>query len=69
MHLEIWQARLLAKVIRNPEFAEVTELVAYLDSAGEHGEPDLANNLYGAPAITLDDWFRLPRDRQGGFAH
>jgi hypothetical protein len=44
-------------------------LIAYLDTAGEHGEPDLANELYGAPAITLQDWFEMPRDEQVGFAH
>lgn len=68
-HLKVWQARLLAKVIRNEELAEVTELIEYLDTAGEHGEPALANELYGAPAITLDDWFEMPRDERGGFAH
>jgi uncharacterized protein YbjT (DUF2867 family) len=69
IHLRVWQARLLARLIRNAEFAEVTELIAYLDTAGEHGEPALANELYGAPAITLDDWFGMPRDERGGFAH
>lgn len=69
IHLRIWQARLLAKAIRNAELAEVTELVSYLDTAGEHGEPALADELYGAPAITLEDWFEMPRDEQGGFAH
>ena len=68
-HLNLWQARLLAKVIRNEELAEVTELIAFLDIAGEQGEPALANDLYGAPVITLDDWFKMPRDERGGFAH
>lgn len=69
IHLRVWQARLLARLIRNAELAEVTELIDYLDTAGEHGEPALANELYGAPAITLDEWFAMPRDTQGGFAH
>ncbi len=69
VHLKVWQARLLAKLIRNAELAEVAELIGYLDTAGEFGEPELANELYGAPAITLDDWFEMPRDEQGGFAH
>ena len=69
IHLRLWQARLAAKLIRNAELAEVTDLIAYLDVAGEHGEPVLANELYGAPAITLDEWFKMPRDEQGGFAH
>ena len=69
IHMKVWQARLLAKLIRNAELAEVTELIDYLDTAGEHGEPALANELYGAPTITLDDWFEMPRDERGGFAH
>ncbi|MDJ0496311.1 MAG: NAD(P)H-binding protein [Acidimicrobiia bacterium] len=69
VHLKVWQARLLAKLIRNTELAEVAELIGYLDTAGEFGEPEIANELYGAPAITLDDWFGMPRDEQGGFAH
>ena len=28
------------------------------------GEPALANELYGAPTITLDDWFGTERDTQ-----
>lgn len=66
IHLKVWQARLLAKVIRNAELAEVTELIAYLDTAGQHGEPALANELYDAPAITLDDWLAMPPDEQAG---
>ena len=69
VHLKVWQARLLAKLIRNAELAEVAELIGYLDTAGEFGEPELANELYGAPTITLDDWFEMDRDKQGGFAH
>jgi len=69
IHLKLWQARLAAKVIRNAELAEVTELIAYLDVAGEHGEPSQANELFGAPAISLDEWFRMPRDGQAGFPH
>jgi len=69
IRLRTWQARLLAKLIRNADLAEVAELVAYLDIAGEHGEPALADELFGAPTITLEEWFEMPRDKQGGFAH
>jgi uncharacterized protein YbjT (DUF2867 family) len=69
VHLKVWQARLLAKLIRNAELAEVAELIGYLDTAGEFGEPALANELYGAPTITLDEWFGLERDERGGVAH
>ena len=69
LHWKLWQARLAAKLIRNESLAEVTELIAYLDVAGEHGNPSEANALYGAPAITLDEWFGMPKDSQSGWPH
>jgi uncharacterized protein YbjT (DUF2867 family) len=69
IHLKVWQARLLAKLIRNAELADAAELIGYLDTAGEFGEPELANELYGAPTITLDEWFGMERDTRGGVAH
>ena len=64
-----WQARLAAKLLRNDDFSEVVELVAYLDVAGEHGDPSEANALYGAPTITLDEWFAMPKDGSKGMPH
>jgi uncharacterized protein YbjT (DUF2867 family) len=69
IHLKVWQAKLLAKLIRNAELADAAELIGYLDTAGEFGEPALANELYGAPSITLDEWFGMERDTRGGVAH
>jgi uncharacterized protein YbjT (DUF2867 family) len=69
MRWKLWQARLAAKLLRNKSLAEVTELIAYLDEAGEHGDPSEANTLYGAPAITLDEWCRMPKDSQAGWPH
>jgi len=69
IHLKVWQARLLAKLIRNAELADAAELIGYLDTAGEFGEPELANELYGAPTITLDEWFGMERDTRAGVAH
>jgi hypothetical protein len=69
IHLKVWQAKLLAKLIRNAELADAAELIGYLDTAGEFGEPELANELYGAPTITLDEWFGMERDTRGGVAH
>jgi uncharacterized protein YbjT (DUF2867 family) len=45
------------------------KLIAYLDVAGEHGDPSEANALYGAPAITLDEWFKMPKDSRTGMPH
>jgi len=55
--------------MRNESLAEVTKLIAYLDVAGEHGDPSEANALYGAPAITLDEWFKMPKDSRTGWPH
>jgi uncharacterized protein YbjT (DUF2867 family) len=69
VRLRVGQARLAARLIRNEDFADVTELVAYLDVAGEHGDPSEANALYGAPTITLDDWCKRPTDARRGMPH
>jgi len=66
---KIWQARLVARLIRNENLADVAELIAYIDVAGEHGDPSEANALYGAPAITLDEWFEIPKDSRKGLPH
>lgn len=69
MRWKLWQARLAAKLLRNESLADVTELIAYLDVAGEHGDSSEANALYGAPAITLDEWFKMPSDSRAGWPH
>lgn len=69
VRLKPWQARLAALLLRNEDFTDVTKLVAYLDVAGEHGDPAEANALYGAPSITLDEWFEMPKDSLGGMPH
>jgi hypothetical protein len=43
--------------------------IAYIDVAGEHGNSSEANALYGAPAITLDEWFKMPKDSTAGWPH
>ena len=68
IHLKVWQAKLLAKLIRNTELAEVAELIGYLDTAGEFGETEKANEFCGAPTITLDDRIGMERDTGGGVA-
>ncbi len=64
-----WQARMVSWLIRNEEFSDVAKLVAYLDVAGEHGDPSEANALYGAPKITLDQWCKMPKDAEKGMPH
>ena len=69
MRWKLWQAQLAAKLMRNESLADVTKLIAYLDVAGEHGDPSEANTLFGAPAITLDEWFKMPKDSRMGMPH
>ena len=69
IHWKLRKARLAAQLMRNESLAEVTKLIAYLDLAGEHGDASEANALYGASAITLDEWFGMPRDSQSGWSH
>ena len=66
---KLWKARIAAWLMRNESLADVTKLIAYLDVAGEHGDASEANALYGAPAITLDEWFGMPKDSQSGWPH
>ena len=69
MRWKLWQARIAAKLMRNESLADVTKLIAYLDIAGEHGDPSEANALFGAPSITLDEWFEMPKENQRGWPH
>lgn len=69
MRFQIWQARIAARLLGNEDFSDVTKLVAYLDVAGEHGDPAEANALYGAPTITLDAWCKMATDARGGMPH
>lgn len=69
LRLKLWQARLLGRLLRNEDFNDVTRLVAYLDVAGEHGDPSEANALYGAPTTTLEQWFEMPKDTRKGMPH
>ena len=67
LRLKPWQARLVARLTRNPSLGAVARLIAYFDTTEEHGDPSEANALLGAPEIDLDQWIqgqalRDPRD-------
>ncbi|MCP4655590.1 MAG: NAD(P)H-binding protein [bacterium] len=64
--LKLWQARLFAKLTGRAGLAYVTRLIAYFDKVGELGDPAEANALLGAPSITLDGWFEMPKDNLYG---
>ena len=69
MRLKLWQARLIAKLSRREGMAFATRLIAYFDKVGELGDPTEANALLGAPSITLDEWFKMPKDSRKGLPH
>ena len=69
MRLKLWQARLIAKLTGRKPLAYVTRLIAFYDKVVELGDPTEANALYGAPSITLDEWFEMPKDGRQGLTH
>ena len=69
MRMKLWQARLIAKLTGRKAMAGATRLIAYFDKVGELGDPTEANALLGAPLITLDEWFKMPKDSRKGLPH
>ena len=69
MRMKLWQARLIARLTGREGLGYVTRLIAYFDQVGELGDPSEANALFGAPSITLDEWFKMPKEGRQGLAH
>ena len=69
MRLKLWQARLIARLTRRERLIYITRLIDYFDKVGELGDPTEANALLGAPSITLDEWFKMPKDSRHGLPH
>lgn len=69
MRMKLWQARLIAQLTRREGLTNVTRLIDYFDKVGELGDPTEANALLGAPSITLNEWFKLPKDSRHGLPH
>jgi uncharacterized protein YbjT (DUF2867 family) len=69
MRMKLWQARLIAKLTGREGLTYATRLIAYFDKVGELGDPTEANALLGAPSITLDEWFKMPKENRQGLPH
>ena len=54
--MSLWMANLIAKVSGRADLANAVRLIAYFDKVGELGDPSEANQLFGAPSTTLDEW-------------
>lgn len=61
MQMKLWQARLIARLTGREPLAYACQLIAYFDKVGELGDPTEANALFGAPSISLDDWFKMAK--------
>lgn len=61
MRMRLWQAQGMARVFRRKELAEAVKLIAYFDKVGELGDPTEANQLFGAPTTTLEEWCRTQK--------
>ena len=56
-------ARAMADSTGNNMLRFFADLMAYFDKVGEMGDPAEANQLLGAPEMTLDDWLENRRDQ------
>lgn len=54
--MPIEAAKTMAASTNNDMLMFFAELMAYFDKVGEMGDPTEANQLLGAPTITLDEW-------------
>ena len=57
--MPIEAARSMADSTGNDMLKFFAELMAYFDKVGEMGDPSEANQLLGAPEITLDEWIKI----------
>ncbi len=65
--MPIETARNVAASTGNQMLGFFTELMAYFEKAGEPGDPSPANELLGAPAITLEAWIEQRKSETGGW--
>jgi len=61
--MPFWLVRMLATLTRNQGLKVVSEMMSYFEKVGESGGPANANDILGAPTITLDMW--LERRKAG----
>ena len=60
--MPFWLVNLLAAFTRSPELKSVGAMMSYFEKVGELGDPAEANDLLGAPEVTLGRW--LERESQ-----
>jgi uncharacterized protein YbjT (DUF2867 family) len=63
--LPVWLARVVAVLMSREGLKFVSRLISYYDKVGEIGDPTEANELLGAPSITLNAWCRMRGQHTG----
>lgn len=53
-----WFASAIARLKGTKEIKSVSDFMAAFEKIGELGDPSEANDILGAPQITLDKWLR-----------
>lgn len=51
-----WLGNLIGRLTRNEGMKAAVEAYAFVERVGEQGDPSEANEMLGAPQITLADW-------------
>lgn len=54
--IPIWKVRLLASIAKKPAIKQIIPLMRFLANSPETGNPHEANELFGAPRVTLTEW-------------
>ena len=62
--MPFWLVNLMAMLTRSPELKGAGEMMSYFEKVGEMGDPAEANDLLGAPEITLDRWLERETQQQ-----
>jgi len=58
-----WLVSIIAFMRGSKEMKFASDFMAAFEKMGEKGDPSEANNLLGAPKITLEDWLKQKKDQ------
>ncbi len=61
IRIPVWVAKVFAALSGRKRLTAACRLIDYFVKVGEMGDPTEANDLLGAPTITLDDWFTMQK--------
>jgi uncharacterized protein YbjT (DUF2867 family) len=55
-NVPLWMLSAIGALTGDPTLNAVVKLMKYFEGQPEHGDPEEANRILGAPAITLEQW-------------